>query len=246
MASLRKIGQTYYVRYRVNGKEFSEKIGKNISKTIAQRLLRQFEEKLALKKLGLKDPENISINNFFDLYLNWVSKNQAKKTFDIKQVARKNIHIFLAQKENKHIVYLNDITTSLVEKYKIFRLDQYVSNRTINIELNFLSNCLNTAKEWEYKVSEVKIKRLKETKKIPRYFSKEEIKLILNNASKYLHQIITISLFTGLRINELLNLKWEHIDFNNNLIRISNTNSFQTKTRRDRSIPLNSYLKQYY
>ena len=33
-----------------------------------------------IRWISLKDPENISINDFFELYLNWVSKNQAKKT----------------------------------------------------------------------------------------------------------------------------------------------------------------------
>jgi integrase len=68
---------------------------------------------------------------------------------------------------------------------------------------------------------------------------------LLNNSSKYLHQIISISLFTGLRINELLNLKWVNVDFDNDVMRILNTDTFQTKTRRDRVIPLNSFLKSY-
>jgi len=245
MASLRKVGKTYYVRYRINGREYCENIGKNIPKTVASRLLRQFEEKLALQKLGLKDPELIAICDYLDLYLEWVSKNQAKKTFEIKKGARKTFASFLSQREHRHIVHLNDITTPLIEKYKMSRLNDGVSNRTINIELNFLSNCIVIAKEWGYRVGDVKIKRLREVKKIPRYFSQSEIKILLGNASKYLHQIITISLFTGLRINELLNLKWDHVDFGNNLIRISNTASFQTKTRRDRIIPMNSYLKTY-
>lgn len=245
MASLRKIGKTYYIRYRINGKQYTVKLGTNISKAVALRLLRQYEEKIALKKLGLKDPENISINEFFNQYLDWTSKNQAKKTYEIKKGARKNFETFLNAKESKGVIFLQDITTAIIEKYKIHRLNQNVTNRTINIELNFLSNCIKTAKEWDYKVGETKIKRLQETKKIPRYFSKQEIKLLLDNSSKYLHQIITISLFTGLRINELLNLKWENINFENNTIHISNNESFKTKTRKDRFIPLNSYLKTY-
>ena len=75
-------------------------------------------------------------------YLFWVSKNQAKKTHLIKLGASKHFFAFLDLKDNKHILYIQDITTSLVEKYKLFRLDHGVTNRTINIELNFISNCL--------------------------------------------------------------------------------------------------------
>ena len=71
MASLRKIGKTYYVRYRKNGKEFSQKLGSNITKAVAQKLLRQYEEKLALDKLGLREPESILISDFLDQYLHF-------------------------------------------------------------------------------------------------------------------------------------------------------------------------------
>jgi len=245
MASLRKIGKTYYVRYRKNGKEFSQKLGSNITKAVAQKLLRQYEEKLALDKLGLREPESILISDFLDQYLHWVSKNQAVKTFEIKSGARKHLDRFFNQKDYRHVVYMMDISTSLIEQYKLFRLDQDVTNRTINIELNFISNCLIMAKEWGYRVGDVKVKRLREVKKVPRYFSKGEIKLLMDHGSKYLNQVITISLFTGMRINELLNLRWENVDFENNSIRISNTQLFQTKTRRDRHIPMNSHLKEY-
>jgi len=42
--------------------------------------------------------------------------------------------------------------------------------------------------------------------------------------------------------NTRIDLKFSELD---NLIRISNTQSFQTKTRRDRILPMNSYLKKY-
>ena len=51
MASLRKVGKTYYIRYRINSKEFSKKF-KDISKSVVQKLPRQFEETLAGKKLS--------------------------------------------------------------------------------------------------------------------------------------------------------------------------------------------------
>ena len=60
-----------------------------------------------------------------------------------------------------------------------------------------------------------------------------------------MHQIITLSLFTGLRINELLNLKWDHVDLNRSVIAVTNGDTFSTKNSKDRVIPINSYLKQY-
>ena len=118
---------------------------------------------------------------------------------------------FLAEKKQRNIQYIHELTTFVVEQYKLFRLNTGASNRSINIELNLISNAIETATEWGYRVGDVSVKRSRESKKLPRCFSKTEISLLLGNASRYIHQIITISLFTGLRINELLNLKWEHI-----------------------------------
>ena len=48
----------------------------------------------------------------------------------------------------KNIYFVHDIILATIENYKCFRLDQSITHRTINIELNFISNLLITAKEW--------------------------------------------------------------------------------------------------
>eukprot|EP01047_Picozoa_sp_COSAG01_P042271 COSAG01_NODE_3683_length_5800_cov_3.276267_2_plen_358_part_00 len=245
MASLRKVGSSYYVRYRENGKERVEKLGRNISKAVAQKLLRQVEEKLALKKQGIFEPDKIEILGFITQYMQWVKQNQAFKTFQVKETAKKHLLTFLALKPQTRLIGMNDLFTAVIERYKCWRLEAGVSARTINIELNFISNLIQSAKEWGYQVNNIDIKRLSEQKKQPRYFSKEEIQLLLNNASKYMHQIITILLFTGLRINECLNLRWQDIHFENNNLHVANHDTFQTKSKQDRIIPMTSHLKNY-
>ena len=41
MASLRKVGKTYYVRYKKGEKEYTEKLGSNLTKRVAEQLLRR-------------------------------------------------------------------------------------------------------------------------------------------------------------------------------------------------------------
>ena len=60
-----------------------------------------------------------------------------------------------------------------------------------------------------------------------------------------MHQIITILLFTGLRINECLNLRWQDIHFENNNLHGANHDAFQTTSKQDRIIPMTSHLKNY-
>ncbi len=80
---------------------------------------------------------------------------------------------------------------------------------------------------------------------MPRYLSQEEISLLMQNSSQYFIQILIISLLTGLRSSELLNLRWEHVDFSSGQINIRNTDLFKTKNMRDRSISINSVLNNY-
>ena len=235
--------KTSYIRYRINGKMFRKKIGK-VSKAIALKILHRFEEELALRNMGIASSKSVAITEFFETYLSFVEKEQAHKTYLVKKLARDHFIRFLNHAKNRyvHIIYLQDINQGIVEHYKLYRLNQKVSHRTINIELSFLSNCMASAKEWGYTTVPFKIKLLAETKKQPRFFSQVELKLMLENASNHLKQIVIISIFTGLRIGELLNLKWAHIDFENNVIRVTQSATFKTKTKRERCIPIHSRL----
>mgnify|MGYP003972117855 CR=1 FL=1 len=101
------------------------------------------------------------------------------------------------------------------------------------------------AEEWGYLVPNIKFRRLKEDKKIPRFFSKEELAQMVQQAFNHLKQVIVIATFTGLRINELLNLKWENIDFDKSVIKIIQSATFKTKNRRERIISMHPDLKEY-
>lgn len=57
MASLRKKGKSYYVRYKIDGKCKEEKLGRNITKRFATKLLQRVEERLAFELQNRKDDE---------------------------------------------------------------------------------------------------------------------------------------------------------------------------------------------
>jgi len=76
--------------------------------------------------------------------------------------------------------------------------------------------------------TKIKISKKARSKKI-RFFSDEEVKAIYNECLiEYKHgkrgyrlsQALIILLYTGIRIGELLGLKWEHVDFDNKTIEI--------------------------
>jgi site-specific recombinase XerD len=245
MASLSKVNNVYQIMYRLNGKQFKKTIGK-VSRTIANKALVKIEEDIALTKLGLNMPRKVELNGFFDEYLQYVKLNQAKKTHTQKVAAIKKFKRFLVSNKRRynHVQYLHTITPDVIENYKMFRREEGVANRTINIELFCFSNFMKFAEEWGYLIAPMKIKKLPEQRKQPRYLSRQELLLIMDNASNHLKQVVTLFVLTGMRSAELLNLKWEHVDFASNTIKVANTNTFTTKNKKDRLVPMNGHLKQ--
>ena len=73
----------------------------------------------------------------------------------------------------------------------------------------------------------------------PVFINKEEFYQILNyEPYDYMRNIYIIAFYTGLRLGELINLEWKDIDLTKKSLRVANTDTFSTKSGKDRVIPL--------
>ena len=125
---------------------------------------------------------------------------------------------------------LNEYIISIKEKYS-YSTTKVIKN-LINRSLIFAYQ--NKMIDCEYKIS-VKLKDNK-TQKAVALSKDEQNKLeqyILSN-KRYYHYGIVIALYTGLRIGELLALKWNDIDFKNKLIFVNRT--FETTSNNHKTI----------
>lgn len=99
-----------------------------------------------------------------------------------------------------------------------------LSNATINRYLSIYSIVRKTAEEeWRIKTHPLKISKffLKEPAENIKYLKDWAIaKKIIDNAAPHLQPIIYTALYTGMRLGNILNLKWENIDFTTNSINI--------------------------
>jgi site-specific recombinase XerD len=110
-----------------------------------------------------------------------------------------------------------------------------------------LKAAFTKASEWNYLISNPfsKIKLPKIPKVIPAFLSMKEILLIIENTSKdSMKSIFLFAAHTGLRLSEILNLHWQDVDLHNNRVKISNTETFNTKGKKDRYIPINNTVKE--
>jgi len=91
--------------------------------------------------------------------------------------------------------------------------------------------------------------------KFPRYLTVAELDLLCGNIETsiarlpaaginplWLIPVVKTAVLTGMRIGELVNLKWDHVNRNLGTISVLQDSTFETKSRRDRVIPLSKDL----
>ncbi len=87
--------------------------------------------------------------------------------------------------------------------------------------------------------------------KFPRFLSTADLERIVEairreeqlthveaGTSLWLLPIVQANVYLGLRAGELVNLRWEHVDLERRVLHVANTETFRTKSQRDRSLPL--------
>lgn len=133
-------------------------------------------------------------------------------------------------------VPVDRITASEIYKYMAARKDK-VKNSTINREMDIIRRIFSLALE-NKKIKEnpcEDIKKLRIKNPEERFLSKEEEKKLLEVANPMMRCIIIVAIYTGLRMNELLNLKWEDVVIRENSSYIY---ARETKNNKPRKVPL--------
>ena len=226
-------GENWFVDYRIHGQRKREKIGP--SKKLAEEVLHKRLIQIAENRyLDIKREDKIKFSDFADLYLHNHSRPNKKSWRSTDNDLVKNLTAFF------HDRFLHDITPMLVEQYKARRKNE-VSHVTVNRSLSCLRCMFNKAIAWgKTKENPVKqVKFLREENKRTRFLEKEEISRLLAQCSERLNAVVMVTLNTGMRKNEVANLKWRDIDFARGVITL-----LETKNGEKRHIPMNSACRE--
>ena len=85
-----------------------------------------------------------------------------------------------------------------------------------------------------------KSKLIRLPEQTPLYFSKDDFRVLIETIStRWLQELVIFAVNTGMRRGEIVNLKWENVDFIRKLVLVRNSQQFTTKSKRERTIPLN-------
>jgi len=141
-------------------------------------------------------------------------------------------------------VAIHEITRQLVDEYMIYLIEKRgVSVSTQNTAINAIKFYLEKVHKGERTIYYVD--RPVKDKLLPAVLSEEEIQMLFNAAANIKHRCILFLLYSaGLRISELLNMKWTDVDEYRMIIYIRGG-----KGRKDRITLLSKlalgYLKHY-
>ena len=134
---------------------------------------------------------------------------------------------------------LTGINTRMIETFITRRLDQDgITKATANRHLACLKTMFKMAVRWgllAYNPAE-KVKTLKETPKVPRALSEEEIERLLRDLPGHAIPLVVVAVDTGMRRGELFSLRWDDVDFNRRTVTVrqSKNNTFRVIPMTDR------------
>lgn len=231
---LSKRGNGVYTLYYQNEKGKRTSIScKTKLKSEANTFLSEFSTKLKLRNQQKVIP--ITLRAFLWEYLKYSENiHSPNTTLSIISTVNKLNEYF----KDKNI---NDITLNEFTDYIYYRLktsSMYVANR----EIAYLSAMFNWGIKRKYLTSNIirDIKKIRIPQKQPNFFTKPEFdKLISITENKDLIDLFIFTLNTGLRQMEVITLEWSQINLNNKTLILDNRNHI-TKSKKTRSIPLNS------
>lgn len=219
------------------GKRTKVSTGKNTRRE-AERFL--WDSERSKNKKSLSKQAKVFFSHLTREILEFAKSNFTSKTLEIYTRISKKLMEILGDRE------ISLYNTRDFETYKNVRILK-VSKTTANIEIRTIRAMFNYAVRMEYlNVNPTQyVKQFSIPQKEKLSFSDVEVKSILDTVENdYFRNLILFALFSGCRLNEILNIQVRDIDFREMILTIRNKPDFKIKTGRIRYIPISEHLKE--
>ncbi|MCB0263814.1 MAG: site-specific integrase [Calditrichia bacterium] len=192
--------------FMYNGKRYCKVAG--ATKEQAYRAELKKREELFEAEIGLVPMINdLTIDEFSMKYLKRCSHKKSIKRDELS--VRTLLRYFQGMK-------LSEIKPNQIQDYILARLAKGKRGSTVNRELACLKTMFNLAIKWE-NARKNPVRDVEFQKEPPgrvRYLKAEEGKRLIDCAADHLKPIIIVALYTGMRLSEILTLKWSQIHIN--------------------------------
>jgi len=227
----------YLEYYNSEGKRRQEldRVATNFSE--AEISLKKCVEKERREKYGID--RRIGFQEYADIYIKNYAKRKKRSWKSDEKYLKSQLIPFFGNLE------LSEITPLHVQKFIEKRLEDGVQKNSINRHLQVLRKMMNWASEYGFEIGKNPVKPghlFSETEfKRNRVLTHEEEEQLMSEAAPHLKDIIQYALGTGCRLQEILELRIEDIDFSSDVILIR---AEINKTGKEDRIPINPSVKE--
>jgi integrase len=231
--TLFKRGNIYWAYVSIDGVRHAKSTGTN-NRRQAEQIEQRFKDELNLKREGLSQiaPET----TFSELTARFLAEGQVRP-FHLDRL--KVLLPYFGETP------IGRITKNLAIAFRRHRhAEKRITDTTVNRDLECLRSMLFWALD-EGLISTNPLSRVRMTRerKKPRFvISVAEEDLLLKSAAPHLAAIIMAALDTGMRRGEILAQRWEHIDFNRQILSVTHS---KTPEGEAREIPLTERLLEF-
>ena len=223
--------------------------GKRTTRSTKKRTLEEAEQELQKFQYSLSSTDKViqidngsknklSLKDFQTEYVEYISPIKSKKYLVSINLSFSQFISFCGNKN------IEGITTLIIDKFITSTFGR--TQRGAHQYYRTLKAAFNKALQWNYISINpfTKVKFPKLSKSYPAFINEDELFMIVSNTPyQYLKDIFITAFYTGLRLGEIINMKWSWIDFTQNYITVQCSESFQTKSKKDRIVPMSEKVR---
>jgi site-specific recombinase XerD len=231
-----KRNKFYHVYYRDAEGTMKTYSTKKTSKREAMEVLNQTQSLQPVKK----NLDSILFSDFVNKFIEYAKVNFSPSYVEQFQYSFRELKKEMGDK------YLTDITFSDIDRM-VNKRRALGKNTSTNTFIICLKSSFNRAIEWGYLEANPakRIKQKKIPKNYPSFITEEEFaRLIELENNELAKSAYIIAFYTGVRISELLNIRWEDVDYNAKKISIRNHQHHITKSKKQRDIPIHPKVEE--
>jgi len=218
-----KIDKCYYITYRDGNRKVWEKIGWTSEGYSPQMAANIRAERMRTIRHGEELPKKKMQVTFEDLWKHYDSWLETGKKHPSDDRSRYKKHL----KKRFGNRRLSSITPLELDELKAELLLGGLSPATVKHVLVLIRQMINKAINWglwhgENPIKKIKLPKLSNNRE--RYLTHEQAQKILEEVKKtstQFYEICLMSLCTGMRAGEIFDLKWAHVDFQNDIIHVA-------------------------
>ncbi len=230
--ALYKRGKTWWTR-------FTDPKGQRIrrsTRTEDKQQAQEYEDRLKAELWRQRQLKEKPRRLWQDAVVKWLKETEHKRTH------QKDISTLRWLDPHLRDIYLDEIDRELVELVALRKEATGVKAGTVNRHLAVIKTILRTACfEWDWTDKVPRIRMRKEANKRVRFLTRGQFEALARELPEHLSEMARFAVATGLRQNNVVNLKWQQLDLQQQMAWIDPEES---KSGYAIGVPLNTEAKE--